>query len=604
MTEDLRDTLMATPSDASDAPLQAWRERVLVRLATLILLLGTPTMCFLAWHHWNAGRWLPGVLSLVGLPLVLLVRLGHRLSFRLRAILQIGVFLVGGIMGYLTAGLAGSGAAVFVAATVLAALLMGPRWGTAVLIATVDAMAVIGALFVYRRVDAPDPAILDPTVAAHWWRATTFYLVLSATILAVVIYLLGRLEGSLQRSQDLVRELRKEMTERERLEAHLREAQKTKAIGTLAAGIAHDFNNILGGLISYAELARQASSEGSEQRSDIDQVLQAADRAKSLVSRILTASRQQEGERRPMRVQDVLEEILSLLRATIPTTIEMRPSIAAGCPAILGDPTQIHRLVMNLCTNAVQAMRDGGGVLEVGLRQRTFSEADAAAIPGLPSHGCAEIWVRDTGCGMDEKTKARIFEPYFTTRTKGEGSGLGLATVSNIIRAHAGTIEVASEPGQGSTFSVFAPLCEAAPLPAPMQAPAASPGGTERILFIDDEAPIAEASRKALSRLGYQVTCFTSPESALEAFDNSSVDFDLVVTDLSMPGMNGAQLARRIRARRPDTRIIVCTGLNEATYQADLSTLKIQRTLIKPVLTGELAVAIRAVLDGGYSRLA
>jgi len=298
-----------------------------------------------------------------------------------------------------------------------------------------------------------------------------------------------------------------------------------------------------------------------------------------------------------MRVQEIVEEILPFLRATIPTTIEMRPSIASGCPAVLGDPTQIHRLVMNLCTNAVQAMRHGGGVLEVGLRQRLLSDADMIAIRGLSSRGCAELWVRDTGCGMDEKTKARIFEPYFTTRTKGEGTGLGLATVGNIVRSHAGAIQVTSEPGQGATFSVLLPLCESANLPAPLQVHADAPSGTERILFIDDEAPIAEASRKALSRLGYQVTCFTNPESALEAFDNPSAGFDLVVTDLSMPGMNGAQLARRIRERRPQTRIIVCTGLNEDTYQADLGAIKIQRTLIKPLLSSELAVAIREVLD-------
>jgi signal transduction histidine kinase len=586
MTEDPRDKDGDVPTDESDVRLQAWRERVLLRLSTLILLLGTPTMCFLAWLHWNAGRWIPCVFSLAGIPLVLLVRVGRRLPFRVRAVLQIGVFLVGGIIGYLTAGLAGSGAAVFVAATVLAALLMGPRWGTAVLVTTVAAMAIIGALFVSRQVHAPDPSILDPTVASHWWRATTFYLVLSATILAVVVYLLGRLESSLRRSQDLVRELRKGMVERERLEANLLEAQKTRAIGTLAAGIAHDFNNILGGLISYAELARLASPDGSEQRTDIDQVLQAADRAKSLVSRILTASRQHEGERRPMRIQDVLGEILSLLRATLPTTIEMRSSVASGCPAILGDPTQIHRLVMNLCTNAVQAMRDRGGVLEVGLRT-------AERQPGR----AAELWVRDTGCGMDEATKARIFEPYFTTRTKGEGSGLGLATVNNIVGTHGGTISVESEPDQGSTFSVLLPLCTSAPPPSPLPAPIDSPGGTERILFVDDEAQIADASRKALSRLGYQVTCFTSPESALEAFANPSVRFDLVITDLTMPGLNGAQFARRIRERHPDARIIVCTGLNEATYQADLDAIKVQRTLIKPVLAGELATAIRQVLD-------
>jgi CheY-like chemotaxis protein len=198
---------------------------------------------------------------------------------------------------------------------------------------------------------------------------------------------------------------------------------------------------------------------------------------------------------------------------------------------------------------------------------------------------------------MDEATKARIFEPYFTTRTKGEGSGLGLATVNNIVRAHGATIKVTSEPGQGSTFSVLLPLCASAAPPPLLQAHADSPGGTEHILFVDDEPQIAEASRKALSRLGYQVTCFTSPASALEAFENPGIRFDLVITDLSMPGINGAHLARKIRERRSDTRIIVCTGLNEAAYQADLDAIKIQRTLIKPVLMGELAMAIRQVLD-------
>jgi signal transduction histidine kinase/CheY-like chemotaxis protein len=583
------------PPHPPPSPLQPWREIVLLRLSTLILVLGAPTAVLLAWHHLTAGRWGTSLISVAGLPPELLVRFARGLPFRVRAALQIGVFLVGGILGYLAAGLAGSGAAIFVAATVLAALLLGARWGIAVLATSAVGLGLVGLLFAHGVVPVPDHTVLDPTLAGNWLRATAFYLVLSSTILAVVLYLIGRLEGSLRRSEELVAELQRGMRERERLESHLRSLEKTRAVGTLAAGIAHDFNNILAGLMGYAELARKGAPADSELRDDVDQILRAADRAKSLVARILAASRHREGERGPMYIQGVLEEVLLLLRAVKPADIEIRHFIAADCPPILGDPTQVHQLVMNLCTNALQAMRDGGGVLEVGLRQRHLSPDEAAAFPGLSLRGCAEIYVRDTGCGMDEATRARIFEPYFTTRRKGEGTGLGLATVDNIVHTYAGTVTVTSAPGKGSTFAVLLPLCQSATPPPPRIAQEL-PTGTERILLVDDEAQVAEMSRKTLSRLGYQVICHTSAESALQALEGDSAEFDLLVTDLSMPGMDGVQLARKIRELRPDIRIVVCTGLSDAAYEQELAQISVQKTLIKPVPAHELAAAIREVL--------
>lgn len=596
VSEGVREEATLPLPEEATTSLQRWREIVLVRLSTFILVVGVPSALLIAWHHWQAGRWWIGIVPTIGIPLVLLVRFGRTLSFRLRAALQVGVFLVGGIIGYLLTGLAGGNAAVLVTATVLSALLLGARWALAVLGTTVAVFLATGLVFVKGGFPIPDPAILDPALWGNWLRATVFYLALASTILAVVLYLLGRLEGSLCRSEELVRDLRRQMEERELLESRLRDAEKARAVGTLAAGIAHDFNNILAGLMAYAEFARGAAPKDSEQREDLDQVLKAASRAKSLVARILAASRKPDGERGPVRIQAVLDEVLSLLRATVPANIAIECSIDADCPPILGDPTQVHQLIMNLCTNACQAMRNGGGVLAVGLRQHRLSPAEAAALPGLSSANCAEIRVRDTGCGMDEATKARIFEPYFTTRRKDEGTGLGLATVSNIVRSASGAIEVISKPGEGTTFLVLLPL---APVVASPQEKVQedAPSGRERVLLVDDETQVLNASCKALTRAGYRVIGHTSPQAALRDFEGQPDAFDLIVTDLNMPDIDGLQIIRRVRERRPHMRVVICTGVSTPADEAQLNELKVQRTLIKPVAMQELVAAIRDVLD-------
>jgi len=284
--------------------------------------------------------------------------------------------------------------------------------------------------------------------------------------------------------------VKRDVTQQVVLEKRLRHAQKMEAIGTLAGGIAHDFNNVLAAIIGYSQMASDELPEDSPLQADLGRVLAAADRARSLVRQILTFSRRGEEERQPLRLHTVVREVLKLLRSVLPATIEVREDIDRDCPPVLADPTQMHQVVMNLCTNAYQAMRDQGGVLTVALDCSDVDSAMAAQRPGLREGTYARLWVTDTGCGMDEATLARIFEPFFSTKGSEGGTGLGLATTHGIVSAHGGVVSVYSEVGKGSTFHVYLPCIEAG---KPAEETAAQPirGGNERILIVDDEESLA-----------------------------------------------------------------------------------------------------------------
>jgi signal transduction histidine kinase/ActR/RegA family two-component response regulator len=581
-----------------DSSLQRWRETALFRLGLVILLVGVPAAAFVGWHHVQAGRVGIAIADLaLCIPLAVLLPI-RRLSYRLRAVVCVAVFVLGGILNYAMAGLASGGAVVFAGAALLAALLLGSRWGFAALALTTLCLAGAGVLFTQGALPFPSTAILDPRLGSNWLRATIFYAAIAGTVLAAAVFLVGKFETNLHRSAELVDSLRREVTVREQAEDHLRDAQKMEAIGTLAGGIAHDFNNILSGVLGYAELARQEAEGNVELENDLDEVLRAAHRAKDLVARILAFSRQREEERRPLRVQHVLKEALGLLRASIPTSIEIHQRIDEDCGPVLGDTAQLHQVVMNLCTNAFLAMRElDSGVLDVALRELELDAASAASSSDLEPGRYAELRISDTGCGMDHATQARIFEPYFTTRPKGEGTGLGLATVHSIVRSCGGAILLSSEPGQGTTFRVLFPLCDrqASLMPAKDFGPV--PTGTERILFVDDEASIAEFGRNALERLGYRVTACTSATDAWRTFESDPDRFDVLVTDVSMPTLTGVELARNLRQIRPALRIIACTGFSEVAMERRLRDAGVAKLVMKPVLIRDLACAIRDVLD-------
>ena len=388
--------------------------------------------------------------------------------------------------------------------------------------------------------------------------------------------------------------------ERRRLEAELFQSQKMEAVGTLAGGIAHDLNNILGGILGYTELVLTTHiTQNHPARKYMDGVLRGIDRACDLVSHINTFSRQGEKQRKLIGLGPVIKEALKLIKATLPAKIEMRQRITDVERTIFADPTQMHQVVMNLCTNAAHAMKEKGGILEVSLSQITFGTDDAVFHPDLKTGIEYELLiVRDTGAGIDPENIGRIFDPFFTTKKPGEGTGLGLSVVYGIIKSHDGVICVESEPGQGSTFRVYIPTIIAAREGKNEQIDEAIPGGSERIMFVDDETTLTTIFKIQFESLGYSVDVYNDPLEALAAFQKEPQSFALVTTDMAMPHMTGIDLARELTQIRPDFPVILCTGAVEELDQELLHSLGVRRLIIKPIFTKDLARAVRQVLDG------
>lgn len=385
-------------------------------------------------------------------------------------------------------------------------------------------------------------------------------------------------------------------TERRNLEDRLRQAQKMEAIGTLAGGIAHDFNNILSAIIGYTELSKLKLPKDSVVLNDLDEVFKAGNRAKDLVAQILTFSRQSRQEYMPILIHPIVKESLKLLRASIPATIEIRKNIVE-CGTVMSDATQIHQLIMNLCTNAYHAMEENGGVMEVSLSEVYADSSDAINHEDLPSGPYACLTVSDTGKGIEPEIMERIFEPYFTTKEKGKGTGMGLSVVLGIVKNHRGTIDVQSEPSRGSTFRVYLPLVFKKAEPEKDDRKPI-PTGTERILLVDDELPIVNLGKELLNRLGYEVTTETSGPVALEIFRSQPSKFDLVCTDLNMPGMKGTDLAKEVMKIRADIPVILCTGYSESVIEESVKKNGIKAFIMKPLVIRELATVIRKVFDG------
>ncbi len=387
-----------------------------------------------------------------------------------------------------------------------------------------------------------------------------------------------------------------DLTEQKRLEFQLRQAQRMEAIGTLAGGIAHDFNNILFPIIGYTEMLLDNATEGSKSRDYLEEIFKEAIRARDLIRQILTFSRQTVQELKPMRVQPVVKEALKLLRSSIPATIQFNWRIDDACGVIMGDPTQIHQVIMNLCTNAYHAMEETGGHLEVSLTEIELGLDDMPDGIDLKPGRHIQLTVADTGQGMPRNVLKRIFDPYFTTKEEGKGTGLGLAVVHGIIKEHCGDIRVSSESGKGSVFHVYLPLVEIKGketeiTPEPVQM------GSERVLLVDDEETIVQMAKRMLEWLGYQVTSRTSSIEALEAFRAQPDKFDLVITDMTMPNMSGEILAGELKKIRSDIPVILCTGFSEKISKERTIALGIEGFLMKPTVMSDLAKTIREVLD-------
>lgn len=380
-------------------------------------------------------------------------------------------------------------------------------------------------------------------------------------------------------------------------ERQMQQVLKLQAIGTLAGGIAHDFNNILFPIIGYTEITMEDAPEGSQTRKNMEEILKAANRAKALVQQILTFSRQNGRERKPIHVASIVKEALHLLRASIPKTIEIVSDLNEACPSIMGDPNQIHQVVMNLCTNAYHAMQETGGVLEVRVTETHVGYEETVNRMGIKMGPHLCLTVKDEGMGMEASVLERIFEPYYTTKEPGKGTGLGLAVIHGIVKNHGGFITVDSTPGKGSTFHVYLPALDEAEAKTEVQACPVEVPGKEHILLVDDELPIVQMEKQMLERIGYQVTACTSGTEALERFSHHPEHFDLVITDMTMPQMTGDKLARKIWELKRGTPVILCTGYNEMITEDKAMAMGIRRFLLKPVDREELSVAIRAAIE-------
>jgi signal transduction histidine kinase len=415
--------------------------------------------------------------------------------------------------------------------------------------------------------------------------------------------LTSALEAGVGQYRLVVAERERSKKEKASLEEQLYQSQKMEGIGTLAGGIAHDFNNILTGIMGYAELASLDIMEGSKAKYHIQQSILAAHRAKDLVQQILAFSRQDKQERKPLDIQPIITDGLKFLRASIPATIEIRHKIPGDLGVIAADPTQIHQVLMNLCTNAAHAMRENGGVLEVSLTQFDLVSGVSGTYHGMEAGRYLKLTVSDTGDGIPPVVLPRIFEPYFTTKEVGMGTGLGLAVAHGIVKSYGGGITVSSEPGKGTVFEIFLPRIDIGnPSVEAEQREPLLLGEGERILFVDDESTIVEIAQVMLKNLGYEAEARTSSIEARELFRANPDRFDLVITDMTMPNMTGDRLAQEIFSVRAEIPVILCTGFSELMTKEKAKAIGIEEFAMKPLVMKDLAVLIRRALDRGKKK--
>lgn len=411
-------------------------------------------------------------------------------------------------------------------------------------------------------------------------------------------------------------ELRKEIAEKEAAQAsarklgrQLQQSQKMEAIGTLAGGIAHDFNNILTVIIGYTELAKLHSESLCNQQpcpagQELDQVLRAAERAKELVRQILTFSRRHNDNKTPVKIQPILEEGLGLLRASLPQSIEIRSKLECGKAQVLANAIQIQQILMNLGTNAHHAMRETGGILAVEAERIELEAYDEKNKHLLLSPGpYLLLKICDNGCGMERSLLDKIFDPYFTTKPPDQGTGMGLAVVHGIVKSHQGHITVYSEPGKGTSFLVYLPILSEHDETLSENPEEPVTLGQERILLVDDEPQVAEMQARLLASLGYQVDHQCDPRHALEILRSAPQGYDLLITDMTMPKMNGAELAQRALALRPDLPIILCTGFSELVNEEKAMSLGIRAFAMKPLARKAIAAIVRRALEDPPSSL-
>jgi PAS domain S-box-containing protein len=390
-------------------------------------------------------------------------------------------------------------------------------------------------------------------------------------------------------------EIARDITERKKMEERIQQAQKMESIGNLAGGIAHDFNNILFPIVGLSEMLMKGFPPDSLAYKNAQRIYKAGIRGKELVKQILAFSRQSDHKKIPVKLQQILKEVLNLSRSTIPTNIEISHDIQQDCGQMMADPIQLHQVAMNLITNAYHALDPSGGNISVKLKKTVIEPNEKFSLsPGA----YAVLTVSDTGIGIPPDIIGRIFDPYFTTKEKGKGTGLGLATVYGIVKEHGGEIKVYSEPGKGTIFNIYLPLMKAfSETKAVEEKVQVHPAGNERILLVDDEELIADLEKEMLKGLGYQVTARTDSAEALNIFQSNPDGFDLIISDMNMPKMTGDQLVKEVMRIRPDIPVIVCTGFSERLNEEKAEAIGVKAFLMKPVVTSEMAEIVRNVLD-------
>jgi len=405
----------------------------------------------------------------------------------------------------------------------------------------------------------------------------------------------GKLQSAMVVAHDIT-DRKRAQEEKERLEDRLQQAQKMEAIGTLAGGIAHDFNNILSVIIGYTELILMNGNVEAEVKQNLKEIFNASKHARDMVKQILAFSRQSKQERKPIQVAHIVKEAIKMLRASLPTTILIQQQIEKDTGIIEADPTQIHQVLMNLCTNAAHAMNGQDGVLKISLSNVQLDHKALEMAPDLQPGSYLKLSVSDTGHGIAPDAYEKIFDPYFTTKKKEEGTGLGLAVVQGIVKSHNGAVTVESEVGKGATFDVYLPVIMRK-LTAEEEIATPLPMGHECILLVDDEQPLVEIGKQMLQRLGYTVDTRTSSIEALELFRANPDRFDLVITDIVMPNMTGETLAEKMMDIRSDIPVILCTGYSEKITRKQASEMGIQCFLMKPLVMRDLATTVRQALS-------
>jgi PAS domain S-box-containing protein len=442
------------------------------------------------------------------------------------------------------------------------------------------------AIFIPQRV------VTNADGAQHWYATTKLPLPGNDHVLGVAVDITERKLAE---------------AERAKMEKHFRQAQKMQALGTLAGGIAHDFNNMIFAILGFVRLALKQAESGSKSEEYLQQIQSAGLRASELVRQILTFSRQTEQDKKPVHVAGLFKEISKMLRATLPPSLSIEMEVEdaiqhslqeEGPPqdVILGDPIQVHQVIMNLCTNAAHAMGETGGTLCLRLRTAEIDKDQARGLLEQNPGDYLEISISDTGHGIEPSIIEQIYDPFFTTKPPGEGTGMGLAVVHGIVKSHGGSVSVTSQVGKGTTFTVLLPKLtenEKEQTEAVRQIPT----GNEHILFVDDEGLLVQMVGEMLAQLGYRVTARTNPREALELFLANPDDFHLVITDQTMPDLTGIELSRAILEARPEMPIILLTGYSEAASQEKATQLGIEELIMKPVVEEQIAQAIRHVLD-------